>query len=355
MFNPETDSREPGEEIPQQEDTKEGLFGAMRKKVQGVMNESRLPSEEYESTIGIYGGKLKYDKDGKMVIDRRGIVSKIDKTGDAVLRTFDEHVLKEPWKLLTRHPKAFLHFLAPGPKRYRGSNEEVLENAERLGLSEYYGSHENGIEIKKPELFTQGVHLQDVYRSDIIDSDKLKETDRFQALAEAAKYTRDLHDNHGAVGELNIFHFIFQKDAAGVLKDPVIYMPDIVWNKDKNTSEIDKKATDILDLLSSVFAEEYRRSQNFEDVNKAINTVLENYVDKEVIEMVRSYIGRGRLTLQGDAEFLNLPDTITKKLRGALSQHNKARLQLSKTDFEGEMKKRLKEACEIFLSPKETK
>ena len=62
---------------------------------------------------------------------------------------------------------------APGAKRYRGSNEEVQENIERLGLSEFYGPHKNGIEIKKPEIYTHGLALQDVYRSDMIDSEKL--------------------------------------------------------------------------------------------------------------------------------------------------------------------------------------
>lgn len=329
----------------------EGLVAEMRKHIQGIVNEQRLPSEDYESTMGVYGGKINYDGEGKMVLDRRGIVSKIDKAGDAVLRTFDEHTVKEPWKLLKSHPKWALKFLAPGPKRHRGSNEEVLENVERLGLSEYYGAHENGIEIKKPEVFTKGVHLQDVYRSDLINSDKLKVIDRFQALAEASKYVRDLHDKHGGVGELNIFHIIFQKNENGKLKDPVIYIPDIVWNKEKDTSEKDKKATDMLDLLSSVFVEEHRRSQNPEDIKKALDTVISNYGDKDILALVESFIKRGRLTLQGDTEVLNLPDTVTKKVRGVLSQHNKARIG-SKTDFEGEMKEEIKEACERFLSQK---
>ena len=226
------------------------LREAVGKKVQGVMNESRLPTEGYESTVGVYGGKMVLDKDGKMVWDRRGLVSKIDKAGDAVLRTFDEHTVKEPWELLKRHPKiAAEKFFAPGTKRYRGSNEEVVENVERLGLSEYYGAHTDGIEVKKPEVFTKGIVLQDVYRSDLIESDKLEKVDRFQALAKSAEYIRKVHVEHGAVGEILVSDIIFQEDQDGKLSNPVLNLPDIVFNKDKITSGVDKKTTDVLDFF----------------------------------------------------------------------------------------------------------
>ena len=307
---------------------------------------------EFKSTVGVYGGKMKME-DGKMVWDRRGIVSKIDKAGDAVLRTYDEHVVKEPRKLFKMHPKvAAEKLLAPGTKRYRGSNEEVEENIERLGLSEFYGPHENGIEIKKPEVYTQGLALQDVYRSDLIESDKLEATDRFQALSEAAKYVRQIHDEHGGIGELLVSDIIFQEDQDGKLGKPVLNMPDIVFNKKKNTSEVDKKTTDMLDFLCSVYGEEFRRSQNAEDIDKALDAIVENYGDEKIVALVESFIKRGRLTLQGDTEVVNLPNTTTKKARGIFSQHNKARLG-SKKEFEGTMKAKIMEACERFLTKDE--
>ncbi|MFH1967841.1 MAG: hypothetical protein ABIJ84_00450 [bacterium] len=353
MINPEMGSREPEEEIPQQK-AKEGfLRRTIEGTVQRTVNESRLPNEEYESTVGVYGGKMKVDEEGKMVWDRRGIVSKIDKAGDAVLRTYDEHLVKEPGKLLRRHPRiAAKKFFAPGTKRYRGSNEEVVENIERPGLSEFYGPHENGIEIKKPEVYAHGLALQDVYRSDIIESDKLKAIDRFHVLSEASKYVREIHDLHGGIGELLVSDIIFQEDQDGKLGKPVLNLPDIVFNKDKITSEKDKKTTDMLDFLSSVFVEEYRRSQNLEDVDKALDTIIENYGDENVVSLVESFIKRGRLTLQGDTEVLNLPETITKKARGVFSQHNKARLG-SKKNLEGTMKQKIIGACAKFLEKQE--
>jgi len=351
MKNRELGREDSQEEIPPQAENKDTIIReAVGKKVQGIMNESRLPNEDYESTVGVYGGKMNFDQEGKMVWDRRGIILKIDKAGDAVLRTYDEHTVKEPGRLLKMHPKiAAKKFFAAGTKRYRGNNEEVVENIERLGLSEFYGPHQNGIEIKNPEVYKHGIVLQDVYRSDLIDSDKLKEADRFQALAEAGKYIKQIHDEHGGVGEVLVSDIIFQEDQDGKLGKPVLNLPDIVWNKKKSTSEKDKKTTDMLDFLCSVYGEELRRSQNPEDVDKALDTVISGYGDKDIIGLAESFIKRGRLTLQGDKEVLGLPNTISKKLRGAFGQHNKARLG-SKTKFEGEMKERIKQACQRFLS-----
>ncbi len=332
-------------------ESKDGLIRELAgKRIQGIMNESRLPNEEYESTVGVYGGKMNVGEDGEMVWDRRGIVSKIDKAGDAVLRTYDEHVVKEPLKMMWRHPKLFLkEMFAPGTKRYRGNNAEVLENIERLGLSDYYGPHENGIEIKQPDIYKHGLDLQDVYRSDQIESDVLKETDRFQALAEASKYVGQIHKEHGGIGELLVSDIIFLEDKDGKLGKPLLNLPDIVFNKEKITSEVDKKTTDMLDFLCSVFGEEYRRSQNLEDVDKALDAIVENYGDKNIISLVESFVKRGRLTLQGDAELLKLPSTTTKQARGIFSQHNKARLA-SKKDIDGLMKEKIVDACERFLS-----
>ena len=353
MFEPDQLNKEP-DEVPEpaQNQPKEGILRrAIESTVQRTVNESNLPNEDYESTVGVYGGKMKTDEEGRLIWDRRGIVSKLDKAGDAILRTYDEHVVKEPKKLLKKHPKiAMKKLLAPGIKRYRGNNEEILERVEALGLSEFYGPDENGIEIKKPEIYTHGRALQDVYRSDQIESDELAKTDRFQALAEASKYARQIHDRHGGIGELLVSDIIFQEEAPdGSLGKPVLNLPDIVFNKKKNTSEVDKKATDILDFMCSVYGEESRRSQNPEDADTAFDVILQGYGDPKIISIVESFIKRGRLTLQGDAKMLNLPETSTKKIRGVLAQHNKARVA-SKTGTEGLMKEKIKQACERFLT-----
>ena len=84
-----------------------------------------------------------------------------------------------------------------------------------------------------------------------------------------------------------------------------------------------------------------------EEAKKALSTILENYDDKEIIALTGSFAKRGRLTLQGDVEVLNLPDSITKKGRGIFSQHNKARLS-SKTEFEGQLRKEIIDMCKEF-------
>jgi len=302
----------------------------VRDKINKTVNESRIPTEGYESTLGVYGGKIKTEENGKMVWDNRGPISKIDKWGDAILRTYDEHIVRDLSNLFKRHPKLFFQFLAPGPKRYRGSKEEIFSNIQRLGLESVYGIHEHGIEIKDQDLYHRGLPLQDLYRSDLIDSDRVDGFDRFEALALSARYIRRIHDEHGGIGELNIGDIIFKRHENNHVSEPVLNMPDIVFNEEKNIGEKEKKATDMLDFIISVGAEEFRRSGgDLKSVKEAMKKVLENYNDSNVISLVGSYIKRGRLTLSGDkeSEAVNLPqDTFTTKHRGFFTKHNEARI-----------------------------
>jgi len=72
----------------------------IRDSVNEQVNESRVPTEDFESTVGVYGGKMEIEDDGKLIWNNKGIVSKIDKFGDAILRTYDEHVVKDLSELL---------------------------------------------------------------------------------------------------------------------------------------------------------------------------------------------------------------------------------------------------------------
>jgi hypothetical protein len=302
----------------------------VRDKVNKKVNESRLPVEDFESTVGIYGGKLEIDKDDKMIWNNQGVVSKIDKFGDAVLRTYDEHLVKNMSELFRRHPKLFFKFLAPGTKRYRGSKEEIFENIKRLGLEDTYDLHEKGIEMKDKELYIKGLALQDIYRADLIDSEKVKGFDRFQALEKAGTYLRSVHDKGGGVGEVLASDIIFKEHENGEVNEPVLNMPDIVFNKDKKIGEKEKKAIDILDFIVSIGAEEFRASKGDKDsVKKAMKTVLSSYNDKDVIRLVKSYIKRGRLTLLGDknSKAVNIPESgFTTNSRGIFTKHNEARV-----------------------------
>lgn len=301
------------------------------------MTESRFPSSDYKSSLGVWGGKLTRDSENRLVYDNRGVISRIDRFGDAVLRSFDDHIASDPVALIARHPSWMLRMLVPGTKRYRGNTQEILQNVRRLGLDQYYGQHPQGIEIKRPELYTKGRVLQDIYRADLINSEHLDNQDRFEALGSAARYLAAIHKEHGAVGEVNCGCFIFQKSSNQEVRDPVLNLPTVVFNREKNIGEREKKATDVLDFLMSIGVEEYRRSQDWEQVARALNTALENYQDPAVILLVAAFAKRGRLTLQGDESELNLPDTISTRARPVFSQHNKARLGV-KESFSGTLR-----------------
>lgn len=326
-----------------------GLVG-VRDKVNKIVNESKMPTRDYKSTVGVYGGKLKIEDNNKMIWNTKGLVSKIDKTGDAVLRNYDEHVMKNPGEFFKRNPLLFFKFIMPGTKRYRGNNEEIFENIKRLGLENYYNIHEKGIEIKDQELFTDGIVLQDIFRADLIGNEELARIDKNEALEKASRYLRIVHDEHGAVGEVLPSDIIFRKGEDGKLGEAVLNIPDIVFNPKKEIGDREKKATDILDFIVSMGAEEYRVLSSREAVKNIMKTILDSYNDEYVIKLVKSYIKRGRLTLAGDknSELVNIPkNTFTTNNRGLFTKHNEARV-VNDRELEVLLKDMALEVCEEF-------
>ena len=328
---------------------KEGsLFNKISDRVNKMVKESFLPTKEklgYESTVGVYGGKLKIKENGKMVYDNSGFVSKFDRFGDAALRTYDEHMVKDPIKLLKRHPRSFFYFLSPGSKRFRGNSEEISANAKRLGLADLYdlSPEGDGVEIKSPEVFTSGRALQDIYRADLIGSKDLEEIDRFSALSSAVEYINEVHEKcNSGVGELLPSDIIFRNKEAGEVKEPILNLPDTVWNPQKEISPKEQKATDMLDFMLSISLEELRRSNDWAQAQKALETIVSNYKDKEVISLTKSLVKRGRITFVGNKDLKNL-SKISLKVTGL---HNQARFGIKKGDIISQLKEMIIMTCE---------
>jgi len=338
------------------------ILNTVSDRINKTVNESTLPTKNYESTVGIYGGKLVEDEQGRMVFDMRGLISKIDQLGDAFLRTYDDHLMKDLFAMLKKHPKWFLKFVfTPGTKRFRGNPEQILQNIKRLGLTDVYDACPEGIEIKDKSIFTDGLALQDIYRADLIDNESLLEIDRFQALASAAKYLQQIHE-HGGVGEMLVSDIIFQdtRDVAGkteVVK-PILNIPDIVFNEEKNLPERSKQAIDLLDFLVNVGVEEMRRSESDEQsVERAMKLILDNYQNSEVVATVLSFVKSGYLTLQGDkaVKEIGLPEKVLQKARGVFSKHNEARMGNSNQDIEAFLKKTVLEVGADYLQNNQEK
>jgi len=325
--------------------------------VRRLVAESRLPSKRYQSTVEFYGGKLKQEG-GKLLWDRKGIRSKIDTAGDNPLRRVDDHVAKNFIKTAQREfPGITLKSMLSTGKRYCGNNTEILEQVDNLGLDDYYELDESSgqIEIKDPSLFTKGIALQDIYRADEIGDEELQNIDRFEALASAGGYIKSLHKK-GAIGEVLPSDIIFAQEEGeeDKLSNPVLNIPDIVWNKERKTSDIDKKATDLLDFLSSIAVEEFRRSEDVGEIQKALETILDNYDAEDVIRMVQSYARRGRLTLTKEDELISAPKvSLGDKIKNSVfGQHNKVRLGKPPKDLEGLLRSFIIITCENYLDSK---
>jgi len=331
-----------------------GMLDNVRTLVNSKVSESTLPTKEglgYESKVGIYGGKLARDSENRLVFDTRGTWSQIDKWGDRILRTFDEHHVRKPLAMLRRHPKAFLQFLPfiADAKRYRTTPEQTLEKVHRLGLDDMYGPHPWGIEIKQPEVYSHCTALLDIFHQDQINDPSLSAIDRFDALGKAAGYMMELHKTGVGLGEAGVTEFLFKETREGKVENPTLLINGltITYNPEKHISDIEKKATDLLDLFTSAAMQEFRRSKNWESVDRALDTVAGNYQDPEVISMVASYVKRGRLTLPGDLASPEFQDTesLHKSSRAVFALHNEQRLGADKT-VTSEVRKRIIEACE---------
>ena len=336
----------------------EGIVNNVRKLINSKVAESRLPTEEglgYKSTMGIYGGKLIKDEEGRLVYDTRGLWSKIDKWGDRLLRSFDEHHAKQPGKLAARHPLRFIKMLPliVDSKRYRGTPEQTMENVKRFGLEDFYGPHPWGTEIKDPEAFSRLIGLQDIFRQDLINSEAISDIDRFDALGKAADYMKHLHETAGGIAEGNMYNFLFrEKGEDHAVSNPLVIIPSEIYNPEKNISEIEKKATDFLDFLASAGTEEYRRSKDWTSVQSAMDISLKHYGDAKVIEMVISYIKRGRLTLPNDISSLGFKNSATfRTIRPALAAHNTQRLSVD-PDITAQLRNEIINRCQVYLNSK---
>lgn len=349
----------------------------------------------YETSLGFYGGSVKKDDEGKVVFDMRaGLDKKVDtfdRLGDPRVRSIDEHTanagiflgravrvwknratgLLETVKLkdtseAKKHAedtweknkakweeKPAAHNIASRSLvklslegfgsgyalRYRGTPQEIVENADRLGLSEYYGSHPWGIEIKKPEIYSEGISLYDILIAQKEGKIPLQGINRNQAIGEAAKYAKEIHDNHGAIGELLAMDIQFQRTEGGIVSNPILGLPDIVWNNDATMSETAKKATDIMDFLVNISFWEHKAGINPEDIQKDLDTILANYDDPQVIRAVRAFINPDRKSKK--------PTLPGENKLGIL--HNVARLGADK-DFTHSVRQDVFSASERYLN-----
>lgn len=352
-----SETKEDFKEVVEEVSTSEkGLINSIRQFINSKVEESKFPTKEglgYESSMGIYGGKLVKDGEGRLVYDTRGFWSKIDQWGDRVLRAFDEHHARNPGKMFMRRPIEFLKLLPfiVDSKRYRGTPAQTVENISRLGLDEYYGIHPWGIEVKKPEVFSSSIGLQDIFRQDQINHPALENIDRFEAVGKAAVYMRTLHERAGGIAEGNACNFIFTETDGTNVDNPILMIPTEIYNPEKNISDIEQHATDLLDLLASVSVEEYRRSKDWNNVRKALQTALERYNDGDVTKMVASYVRRGRLTLLGDTEGLEFDNsTMYKASRHVFAAHNTQRLSVKNPEVSVQVRNEIINSCESFVT-----
>lgn len=101
----------------------------------------------------------------------------------------------------------------------------------------------------------------------------------------------------------------------------------------------------------SIGIEELRRSEDWNETQRAIRTIIDSYNDPKIIHLLKSFVKRGRLTMQGDTEGLGL-SKITKVFRPLSAIHNKARINFSK-DTTSNLRELIINECDFYLENKE--
>jgi hypothetical protein len=288
-----------------------------------------------------------------MIYDTRGFINKFDQWGDKQVRRFDEHTMRDPVGMLKRFPDKFIHFLGGKAYRYKRP-ERIAERAGQLGLQYVYGRHENGVEILKPEIYTKGIILHDIFRSDLIGDPRLAQIDRYDALQKSTQYVSQIHSKFGAIGEVQPSDIIFSEHDEKSVSEPILGIPDVVYT-DALPGKKARKATDILDFMVSIGSEEYRRVSREnehksedekvsaeESVRHAIEIIRDNYEDKEILKVVRSFAKRGRLSMKGDIDIIEKSNKdvrigrfskLGRKLRELVSGHTQVRLGITEDEL----------------------
>lgn len=370
---------------------------------------NELPNPGYPTEVTTYGGFFVSLDDGTMVYDTRVTPSSLSgaprafsnltsQVGDKYLRSFDDHVARNPVALLKRSLKMPpIHSPADAvkavditlrrfsetlqtlstPKRKR-SVKFIPANIKRLGLEEYYAPHAWGIEIKKPEIFTKGFCLHDILRSDVIQTKApdskaylLDGIDRNDAIAQAGEYVRKIHDQYGPIGEVHTADIQFQKREGNRVLDPVLHIPDMNYvhtSPNTPTRQITEKATDMLDFMAIVGSEVYRRARDEgenpnETMRESLGILARSYGDSQVLDTIEMFVRRGRLVLPGDKSSYenenwktpygkdSLLGKFTRKIAG--KAHNAFRLGITDSTYSSDLKQSIIEACEEFKKPQE--
>lgn len=307
----------------------------------GVMETLHLKSksEEQRAKNALWeANKSKWANKPTATYER--FTGKVDENGDPQSETQEMSIA----------PRSILKTAAEGFKdgysmRYRGTLDEINNNIIRLGLEDYYGPHKNGIEFKRPEIYTDGVSLLDIVLAKKEGKTPLEDIDQTDAFVKATNYIGDVHKKHGAIGELLLADIQFQKHEGNTVSDPVLGLPDIVWSNATN-SDTTRKATDILDFLVNTSFSLRTGGKTPEEIQPILDTIIDTYGDEKVIRAVRALVNPDRKT----GKRLTLPGEKRSGLTFVSKWHNSARLG-AKKDFASEVRNEVFAATEKYLPP----
>ncbi len=268
----------------------------------------------------------------------------LDENGKSQLTQEDVDIHLAPRSML----KAAANFMNGHSLRYRGNLPEIYSNIRRLGLENQYGPHENGIEVKHPEIYKDGTSMLDIALA--TEEGKPEKTplvgiDLEDAFVKATKYVREIHER-GPIGELLLADIQFKTREGNKVSDPVLGVPDIVWNDYTVSSDRARKATDMLDFMANTAFILRKSGKTPGEIQKYLDTIVTTYNDSDVMRSVRAFANPDRTS----GKRLTLPGEKGEGLRFVSNWHNTARLGANK-DHSIDVRNEVFQAADKFLHP----
>ncbi len=134
-------------------------------------------------------------------------------------------------------------------------------------------------------------------------------------------------------------------------------LPNFIFKGDKFSGYIDLGDVRIdvsdVDLSASVGSEEWRVSDDWGNIQKLLESILESYEQSDVVALVESFVKRGRLTLPGEEEIDERLSQLAQVLKKAFAWHNTQRVKVG-AKMTGQLRQAILDACKNRLKVEST-
>jgi len=259
-------------------------------KANELLRNNKMPTELYESNVGIYGFEAKAS--GDLLTYIKSALNKITDIVENIMRNMGDN------------GGSFFEALYKEPMRKKADMEEVAQNIQDLGLDQHFTAvSEDGKVVKieeKLEDIRKGAFLDDILRQRKTNP-HLQNFDQRESIELATKMVENVHINSGrGIGELLANDVIIKINADGEIIDTRLTLPDSKYGDEIPTER--QQAMDLLDFCCSLGSAGLQEGgptspeKGKEVARLYIQTVIQSYSNKAVKDQIKSLLARANHT-----------------------------------------------------------